>query len=413
MVDYYTLLNIEQDDTKEEIKKAYHKAALKYHPDKNKEDNAETMFKQVVEAYEVLIDPVKKQKYDFSLRNRSSFDFKLSPEILKFSRFFFSDENIDRFSNFSNAITKEISNLNLPPYFDTIFNSFTQNIRNNTMRNLVTEYNEFKKFYKINDEKYKKSSYNCNDNCNKCDEDSSNMGDKNEDLKLPKNISFNLLVELEDIYQKIVKNIAIKMNVKCKKCEGTGIMSITKVKKKKHTKNKKKKKVTYVDKRVCDVCNGLMGQKERKIYIIECSQDQIIFRNEFFIDDNIGHGDLVINIITKPNKVKRSGRYDLMIERNISLYEFYFGGDLRIEHIDNTIINEKIPKLMNETDGRLVSERDINIENYGLSIYDNGLKVGRGNLIVRLKIVLPSNLDEFEMDIKKIFGNINDINTGK
>ena len=55
------------------------------------------------------------------------------------------------------------------------------------------------------------------------------------------------------------------------------------IKKKRNTKNKKKKggKKTYMDKKVCPECQGTMTQKERKIYSIDCSQDQIIFRNEF------------------------------------------------------------------------------------------------------------------------------------
>ena len=61
MVNYYSILIIGENSSKEEIKKAYHKAALKYHPDKNKDDNAEEMFKKVVEAYEVLSDPYKKK----------------------------------------------------------------------------------------------------------------------------------------------------------------------------------------------------------------------------------------------------------------------------------------------------------------------------------------------------------------
>ena len=46
--------------------------------------------------------------------------------------------------------------------------------------------------------------------------------------------------------------------------------------------------------------------------------------NEYFIDDDNGHGDLIINIITKPNKFQRVEGYDLLIEHKISLYEFYF-----------------------------------------------------------------------------------------
>ena len=73
-------------ENKEEIKKVYRKLSLKYHPDKNKDRDTSEQFKTVVEAYEVLSDPYKKQRYDNSLKHNLNFEFKLSPEILKFSR---------------------------------------------------------------------------------------------------------------------------------------------------------------------------------------------------------------------------------------------------------------------------------------------------------------------------------------
>lgn len=62
--DYYKILNISKTSSDEEIKKAYRKLALKYHPDKNKEASAEEKFKEVAEAYEILSDPKKKDIYD-------------------------------------------------------------------------------------------------------------------------------------------------------------------------------------------------------------------------------------------------------------------------------------------------------------------------------------------------------------
>ncbi len=64
-VDYYELLEISRDASENEIKKAYRKLALKYHPDRNQGDKeAEEKFKLVNEAYQVLSDPQKRSVYD-------------------------------------------------------------------------------------------------------------------------------------------------------------------------------------------------------------------------------------------------------------------------------------------------------------------------------------------------------------
>ena len=52
--DYYEILGVSRDATKQEIKKAYRKLALKYHPDKNPSKEAEEKFKEISEAYAVL-----------------------------------------------------------------------------------------------------------------------------------------------------------------------------------------------------------------------------------------------------------------------------------------------------------------------------------------------------------------------
>ena len=63
--DYYEVLGLQKGASEEEIKKAFRKMALKYHPDRNPGDKeAEEKFKEVNEAYSVLSDPDKKNKYD-------------------------------------------------------------------------------------------------------------------------------------------------------------------------------------------------------------------------------------------------------------------------------------------------------------------------------------------------------------
>lgn len=62
--DYYKILGINRNATDDDIKKAYRKLALKYHPDKNKAAGAEEKFKEIAEAYEVLSDKKKRDIYD-------------------------------------------------------------------------------------------------------------------------------------------------------------------------------------------------------------------------------------------------------------------------------------------------------------------------------------------------------------
>jgi curved DNA-binding protein len=63
--DYYKILGVDKKSSSEEIKKAYRKLALKYHPDRNPNNKeAEEKFKQISEAYAVLSDPQKRQQYD-------------------------------------------------------------------------------------------------------------------------------------------------------------------------------------------------------------------------------------------------------------------------------------------------------------------------------------------------------------
>jgi len=78
--DYYEVLGVGKNATADEIKKAYRQMAIKYHPDKNPGDkSAEEKFKEAAEAYSVLSDPQKKQKYDQF--GHAAFDGQQGPDF--------------------------------------------------------------------------------------------------------------------------------------------------------------------------------------------------------------------------------------------------------------------------------------------------------------------------------------------
>ena len=62
--DFYKVLGVESDSNEDEIKKAYRKMALKFHPDKNSAADAADKFKEIAEAYEILTDSKKRVIYD-------------------------------------------------------------------------------------------------------------------------------------------------------------------------------------------------------------------------------------------------------------------------------------------------------------------------------------------------------------
>ncbi|KAI3758320.1 hypothetical protein L6452_05879 [Arctium lappa] len=62
--DYYRILEVDYEATEEEIRSNYIRLALKWHPDKQKGEDATSKFQEINEAYQVLSDPIRKQEYD-------------------------------------------------------------------------------------------------------------------------------------------------------------------------------------------------------------------------------------------------------------------------------------------------------------------------------------------------------------
>jgi len=80
--DYYRSLELNNNASMDEIRKSFRTLALRYHPDKNKDEGSKEKFMKIVEAYEVLSDVNRKKNYDESItikKNRPKYDFSWTP----------------------------------------------------------------------------------------------------------------------------------------------------------------------------------------------------------------------------------------------------------------------------------------------------------------------------------------------
>ncbi|KAG8201556.1 hypothetical protein JTE90_011230 [Oedothorax gibbosus] len=95
--DFYNILGVKKNASNKDIKKAFRKLAMQYHPDKNKDPKAEEKFRQIAEAYEVLSDEEKRKEYDRF--GRSGFQERHGHHGSNFDFHSFFDK-FDSFSNF-------------------------------------------------------------------------------------------------------------------------------------------------------------------------------------------------------------------------------------------------------------------------------------------------------------------------
>lgn len=431
-MDYYKILEITEKAKYEEIRKAYHKMALRYHPDKCQEEKAEEKFKNVVEAYEVLTDPIKRRRYDLSRKLNDSYDFTLPNDILKFSRYFFSEKNIQKFKSMGNTISQQAENFGISINFEIMLHSFLNNIRNGKYHSLIEEYQLFKKFYETDNFNFRKEETKyAEQNKKKQEEEFQTRKEKKNQIKTlteskiqklnNRCCNVNINVNLENVYQRNIKVAPIEIDTCCHKCQGEGVVLLdnqsrkyknSKSRYKKRNLSRKKNDTSFLDKKMCSLCVGTGKIKEEKRYLIDTSMDKICYLGQCFVNVNEPNYDLMFNIMIKPHhtyQIESKNRYNIMLNKEITFEEYYYGGFLKIPFLDNTMLDIKwqgfnngkfqntivIPRkglLVIPENNYMVSDANSIINNYKLDGASRGdLKV---NLYLKIPILTEIQLEE-------------------
>lgn len=354
--DYYEVLEISKNATEKEIKTAYRKLAMKYHPDRNKDADAEEKFKEISEAYEILIDPEKRAKYD--KYGHSAFDQSS-----------FSSSAEDIFADFFKSFQDSFSSSGNP--FDDIFSSFTGGRT--------------------------RSAYS-----------------RGEDIETKINIDF-----LDAIFGKEV-TLKFNRTFVCSNCNGSGAETNDDIKICDYCngRGQREKRLGFFSTiSTCDYCNGTgktiskrchlchgdgfeAKRVEHKINVpagIKNGQSLVV--NGFGIPSLNGgeSGDLYVTVTIKPHKYYERVNNDILLSVPVSIVD---------------IIQEKeltIPTPYGKTKIKLNTYMNLNsvikLDNYGFSILNSKR---RGMLIVSLKPYVPKMKKEDITKLNKILDNSND-----
>lgn len=348
--DYYKTLGVEKNASKEEIKKAFHKMAHKYHPDKAGGDEAK--FKEVNEAYQTLSDDQKRAGYDqFGSDGPSSFAGGYGGQSSGFDGFDFSG-----FSQGQGGFEFDLGDM-----FGGMFGGGNRTARKPRGNDLQTSMTiDFKdSIFGIEKElKVTKPSI-----CNTCKGDGATPGTKLETCSV---CNGNGVVR--NIQRTILGSIAT--NQICTKCHGTG----------------------KIPKDPCKTCHGSGVVRDTRI--IKIAIPAGIQNGETLRLSGMGEaisggasGDLYVHITVSPHKTIFRKGADLYTNLDIKLTDALLGAQYAIETLDGSM-PVSIPS------GTRIGST-IALKDKGVPINKNK----RGNFIVNLNIKLPEKLSKEAKEI--------------
>ena len=336
---YYDILGVSKTATQDEIKKAYRKIAVKYHPDKNPGDKeAEEKFKEAAEAYSVLSDENKRKEYDNPMTGGDNFN----------SGFNFNDFNVDE-----------------------IMNSFGFSFRHGNMggAKVVSRGANIRlKMYLTLKEMYdgvtKKIKYHRNNKCDACDGKGTTENSKIERCKHCGGTG--KLYTVSGIFQQITTchhcgGTGKVTTNPCPKCSGTGLMDTTQ----------------EVD---INIPKGAFQGMQLTVHGYGHAPNKM----------NGSFGDLVIDLFEKGEgeKYEREGN-NLNADIEIPVVDAMLGCDVTIETINGKKLKAKVPS--GAEDGYTMRFAGYGMPKYGSNAY--------GDMFCTIKLKMPKALSQDERKI--------------
>lgn len=373
--DYYEILGIDKSATEKEIKTAYRKLALKYHPDKNKSDAAaEEKFKEASEAYEVLGDEKKRQIYD--QYGHAGVDSQFGQGGFQWSDFSHAGEFSDIFGDLGNI-------------FENLFGGsagfgsfgFGGRGRQRVIRGQDLKISLSLTLNEVAHGTTKKIKLNIKNNCEQCN------GTGSKDGKIETCPQCNGSGKVRQVRQSFFGQMSTITS--CPTCNGTG----------KIIKNK------------CSFCNG--SGRVSKVRTIKVKIPAGIADGQYLNlrgRGNVGPqngpaGDILVFIKEKEHSIFSREGQDLVCEYPIAVSMAVLGGKIDIPTLDKPI-KMRIPS-------GTQPDKVFRIKNQGLP-YIGSSRIG--DLYIKTRVIVPTKLSKDEQELYqkiKPFDDDRDLKPGK
>lgn len=343
--DYYDVLGVPRNASADDLKKAYRRLAMEYHPDRNGTDGAETRFKQVNEAYEVLSDPDKRAMYD------------------RFGHVGASGENpfargFDGFQGFGG----------LGDIFDAFFGGSQSRTQRGPMRGADIRRTTTISFEEAVFGVEKEIEIQTSELCTVCNGLRAEPGTEPE--RCPTcNGSGELRRVQQSIFGQFV-NVAM-----CDRCRGEGRIVTSPCKNCRGTGREKRKRRLSVK-----IPGGVDGGSQMRM------------SGEGEIGGNGGpRGNLYLQINVKPHDVFRRDEDDLLLELDLNFAQVALGDEVSVPTIDGEPYELRVPA------GTQTGEVFV-VRGKGVPHLRGN---GRGDMIVRANVLTPKNLSKEQKDLLK------------